>query len=357
MSERTFDGQDLAHQSCPQPSFRPADCVTLGHGEGGRLTRRLIRERILPRLGNLYLVELGDAAALPAPNGTLAFTTDSYVVTPLFFPGGDIGTLAVHGTINDLAAAGARPLWLSLSLIIEEGLPFETLDRVLASVASAAQDARVLVVTGDTKVVPRGAADGLFLNVAGVGERLDPAPPGPSALRPGDEILVTGPIARHGVAVLAAREGLAFDPPPRSDTAPLFRAVEALHTAEVPVRAMRDATRGGLAAVLHEWAEASGQTLAIDEGRLPVTPEVRGVCELLGLDPVHIACEGVMAVAVPARWSDAALAALQRVSQAAAAIRVGEVRPRAAAPVLISRGLGREQALDEPVAAALPRIC
>jgi hydrogenase expression/formation protein HypE len=356
MSQFTSIGGGTAPMSCPVPTVGDGDRVTLGHGDGGRLTRRLIRERILPRLGNLYLLDLADAATLPRPAGSLAFTTDSYVVTPLFFPGGDIGSLAVNGTINDLAVSGARPLWLSLGLILEEGLPFATLDRVLQSVADAARAADVLVVTGDTKVVPRGAADGLFLTASGIGEQVD-ALPGPRALEPGDEIFVSGPIGRHGVAVLAAREGLAFDPAPESDTAPLFEAVSALRAAGVPVRAMRDATRGGLAAVLHEWAEASGRTLAIVEGRLPVTPEVRGVCELLGLDPVYIACEGVMAVAVPAAFGHKALEVLQKVPQAAQASRIGAVRTKTITPVLISRGLGREQPLDEPVAAALPRIC
>jgi hydrogenase expression/formation protein HypE len=356
MSGFTSTNNGMTPLSCPVPVFGDAERITLGHGEGGRLTRRLIRERILPQLGNPYLLNLADAAALPQPRGPLAFTTDSYVVTPLFFPGGDIGTLAVNGTINDLAVSGARPLWLSLGLIVEEGLPFATLDRVLQSVADAARAAGVQVVTGDTKVVPRGAADGLFLTVSGLGERLDPVP-GPLALEPGDEILVSGPIGRHGVAVLAAREGLAFHPPPESDTASLIEPVSALRAAGVPARAMRDATRGGVAAVLHEWAEASGRTLAVEEEQLPVTPGVRGVCELLGLDPIYVACEGVMVVAVPAEQAHRALEALRTVPLAAQANRIGAVRTKMIAPVLIARGLGREQPLDEPLAAALPRIC
>jgi hydrogenase expression/formation protein HypE len=343
--------------ACPTPLVGHESSVVLAHGEGGRLARRLIRDRILPRLANPYLLAQGDSAALPRAEGPLAFTTDGYVVTPLFFPGGDIGTLAVCGTLNDLAVAGAKPLWLSIALIIEEGLPLETLERVLERVAAASEAAGVPVVTGDTKVVPRGAADGLFITTAGVGELIEPIPPGPAALQPGDEILVSGPLGQHGVAVLTCRERLAFDPAPRSDVASLVNAVATLRAAGVPVRAFRDCTRGGLAAVLHEWADACGQTLAIEDELLPVTEVVRGVCELLGLDPVYIAGEGVMAVAVPAGCTATALAALREVPESVQAVRVGEVRQRSAAAVLVWRASGREVPLDEPLAEALPRIC
>jgi hydrogenase expression/formation protein HypE len=347
----------MTEPACPVPTLGNDNCVLLAHGEGGRLMRRLLRERIMPRLANPYLLDMGDAATLPRIDGPIAISTDSYVVTPLFFPGGDIGTVAVYGTVNDLAVSGARPRWLSLSLILEEGLPLETLDRVLERVAMAAERVGVPVVTGDTKVVPRGAADGMFLTTTGIGERVEPAPPGPSALQPGDELLVSGPIGQHGIAVLACREGLGFDPPPESDAAPLADAVEALRRAGVPVRALRDATRGGLAAVLHEWAEACGHTMLIREQALPVTPEVRGACELLGLDPVYIAGEGVMVVAVPPGHSEAALAALHGVRETVAAVRIGTVRARTVVPVLIERASGREMPLDEPLAAHLPRIC
>jgi len=213
------------------------------------------------------------------------------------------------------------------------------------------------VVTGDTKVVPRGAADGMFLTTTGIGERIEPAPRGPAALQPGDELLVSVPIGQHGIAVLACRERLGFDPPPRSDAAPLADAVEALRRAGVPLQALRDATRGGLAAVLHEWAEACGRTMAIREAALPVTPEVRGACELLGLDPVYIAGEGVMVVAVPPGQAETALSALHGVRETAGAVRIGAVRERTLVPVLIQRASGRELPLDEPLAAHLPRIC
>ena len=257
---------------CPVPHARHGAVVTLAHGEGGLLSRRLIQERIASRLQSPLLDTTLDAATLPSVNGPLAMTTDSFVVSPLFFPGGDIGSLAVYGTANDLAVSGARPRWLSLSLIEEEGLPLATLERVLDSVSEAAGRAEVAIVTGDTKVVPRGAADGLFINTCGLGEMAIPTPPGPRALTPGDVLLVSGPIACHGIAVLEAREGLGFSPPPASDCAPLWPIVETLLQAGVAVRAMRDATRGGVAAVLHEWAAASGRSLMIEEAAVPVLP-------------------------------------------------------------------------------------
>ena len=281
---------------CPLVAQSRGGQVTLAHGEGGRLTRKLIEEHLLPELGNNTLSSLGDAAALPPLAGPLAFTSDSFVVSPLFFPGGDIGTLAVYGTVNDLVVSGARPRWLSLSLIIEEGLPFSILDRVIQSIATAAKLARVEVVTGDTKVVPRGAVDKLFINTSGIGELLYPFPPGPKALQTGDELIVTGPIGRHGIAILASREHLGFDPPPRSDCALLTSAADLMRESRFPVRAMRDATRGGVAAVLHEWASQAGATMSVDEATIPVSDDVRGACELLGLDPLHVPNEGTMVV-------------------------------------------------------------
>lgn len=342
--------------SCPIPEAA-GERVTLAHGEGGRLTRKLIAEHLLPALGNQILSSLGDAAALPNVVGPLAFTTDSFVVSPLFFPGGDIGTLAVYGTVNDLAVSGARPRWISLSLIIEEGLPFAALDRILQSIAMAAQVAQVEVVTGDTKVVPQGAVDKLFINTAGIGEIVAPAPPGPSSLEAGDELIVTGPLGRHGIAILASRENLGFEPPPHSDCAPLTPAVSILREAQYPIRAMRDATRGGVAAVLHEWAAQVPVTMQIDETLLPITAEVRGVCELLGLDPLHIANEGVMVIAVPTGWGQRAVSLLHTLEVAAQAAVIGQVIPQRIAPVVVRRALGKDQPLDEPSGSPLPRIC
>lgn len=347
---------------CPLPTEDAGKRVTLAHGEGGRQMRQFIARHILPAFENDALARLGDAAVLKAADVNagdvrLAFTTDSYVVSPLFFPGGDIGRLAVLGTVNDLAVSGARPRWISLSLILEEGLPLATLDRVLASAAAAARDSGVQIVTGDTKVVPRGAADGLFINTAGIGTLEDPVLPGPAALAPGDVLLVSGPVGRHGIAVLAARESLFAPPLPESDCGELYSAVAALRLAGVPLKALRDATRGGAAAVLHEWAHASGHTLSVEEAAVPVTPQVRGACELLGLDPLFVANEGTLLAAVPAAVVDAALEALRSVPTAAGAAVIGAVRPRGPAAVTIRRGLRREAPLDEPWGAPLPRIC
>jgi hydrogenase expression/formation protein HypE len=331
--------------------------ILLAHGEGGRLSRRLIRERIVSRFDNRLLSPLADAACLPRVVGLSAFTTDSFVVTPLFFPGGDIGSLAVYGTANDLAVMGARPRWLALSLILEEGLLLGTLDRVLESIASAARRIGVEIVTGDTKVVPRGVADQLFINTTGLGELIDPIPPGPQAIAVGDVLLVSGPIGRHGIAVLAARDQFGFEPPPQSDCGPLIESVEALRTHGIACRALRDATRGGVASVLHEWAAACDLTFEIDERRLPVTDDVRGACELLGLDPLFVACEGTMLIAVESELADRALGALGNRPESAGAAVIGRVCPGGLAPVVVRRMLGRLQPLDEPAGAPLPRIC
>ncbi|PQO25644.1 hydrogenase expression/formation protein HypE [Blastopirellula marina] len=333
------------------------DVVTLAHGEGGRWTRRLIRQRILTRLGNIHLEELSDAATLPKMNGAPVMTTDSYVVSPLFFPGGDIGTLAVYGTVNDLVVSGALPKWIALSMIIEEGFPLLSLDRVLTSIAAAARIAQVQIVTGDTKVVPRGATDGIYLTTTGVGELIEPAPSGPRTLEEGDVILVTGPIGQHGISILAARENLGFDPMPQSDCGSLWNAAEALRNAGCEVRSMRDATRGGISAVLHEWADSSNTTIAIDEHAVPVSSEVRGACELLGLDPLHLANEGTMVVAVPGKIARCALPALQEGGRCPMAAIIGEVTARRLAPVVVRRGQFAEIPLEEPQGAPFPRIC
>ncbi len=251
----------------------------------------------------------------------------------------------------------ARPRWITLALILEEGLEIAVLERVLTSVAAATERVGVLVVAGDTKVVPRGAVDQLFINTTGIGEVIATPPAGPHALEIGDELIVTGPIGRHGLAVMAAREGIEFDPPPRSDSAPLVGAVLALQQSATPVRALRDATRGGLGAVLHEWAEASGKTLAVEEQLLPVLPEVRGACELLGLDPIHVANEGTMVVAVPQGQAERAIGVLRQVSETSQSVCMGRVESRGLAAVVVERGTGQKIPLDEPIGAPLPRIC
>ena len=342
---------------CPIPSDADGGRITLGHGEGGRLSRRLIRERLLPRFDNDQLRSLGDAALLTTNGGQLAFSTDGYTVTPLFFPGGDIGRLAVFGTVNDLAVSGAVPRWLSLSLIIEEGLPWSVLDRVLDSIQAAAALAHVAIVTGDTKVVPRGAADMLFITTSGLGEVLAPAPPGPAALQPDDVLIVSGPIGCHGAAILCAREQFGFEPPPSSDCAPLTEPLIALHAARITPRAVRDATRGGVAAVLHEWAETCQLTCVVEEAAIPIDIQVRAVCELLGLDPLHLANEGTFVLATRPELVEPTLNELHQHEVSNRAAVIGRVSQRRITPVMVVRGIGREVALDEPSGAPLPRIC
>ena len=351
------NAKEIASWNCPLPSDAAGTRITLAYGEGGRLTRQFIRDRLLPRFDNDPLRRQGDAALLTTQNGQLAFSADGYTVTPLFFPGGDIGQLAVFGTVNDLAVSGAIPRWLSLSLIIEEGLAWETLDRVLDSIQGAARLANVKIVTGDTKVVPHGAADQLFITTSGIGELLNPAPPGPQSLQEKDVLIVSGPIGCHGTAILCAREQIEFDPAPQSDCAPLTAPLVALHAAGLVPRAMRDATRGGVAAVLHEWAEASRLTCKIDEALIPLIPEVRAICELLGLDPLHLANEGTFVLATAPLLAEPTLALLHQFSVCSRAAVIGEISTRRITPVVVVRGLGREIALDEPSGTPLPRIC
>lgn len=341
--------------SCPSSASTAAGTISLAHGEGGRLMRELLADLVVPILQNEVDSSHADSV-LPKLNGQPVFTTDSFVVSPRFFPGGNIGSLAVYVTVNDLAVAGARPMWLSLSLIIEEGLSREELLRILTNAASAARNADVTIVTGDTMVLPRGAVDGLLINTSGLGELIFPMP-GAQQLEVDDAILVTGSIARHGIAVLAARESLGFDPPPESESGNLFPAMRALHKAGIPLRAARDATRGGVAAVLHEWSAACQHSIAIDEHAVPLTSDVRGACELLGLDPLHVACEGTMVLAVPGGHSAAAIEVLHSVRISATATRIGQVIRRALAPVLVNRVLRRLVPLDELSGAPMPRIC
>lgn len=348
--------QSGTHLSCPLPIDAVGDGITLAHGEGARLTRQLIRERIISRFGNEYLNHMDDAAVLPVKSERIAFSSDGYTVTPLFFPGGDIGRLSVFGTVNDLAVAGAVPKWISLSLIIEEGLPWSTLDRVLDSIQLASQQADVKVVTGDTKVVPRGAADKLFITTSGIGDIMTSVAPGPSTLQVGDVLIVSGPIGCHGAAILCARDELGFDPSPISDCASLASVLTALHRANSP-RAIRDATRGGIAAVLHEWSEASGLSCVIDESAVPVNSQVRAVCELLGLDPLHLANEGTFVLAAHRHQVNPILEVLGQFDVTRDAHVIGEVCPRRIAPVGVRRALGREVALDDPAGTPLPRIC
>ena len=325
--------------------------VLLGHGGGGSLSQRLIDQLLLPAFGPADGV-LHDAALLPAEAGPLAFTTDSYVVRPLFFPGGDIGSLAVFGTVNDLAMVGASAIALSLSLILEEGLPMPLLQQVVASIRLAAQRCGVPVVTGDTKVVERGKGDGIYINTAGIGRVDHGLQIGPKAVRSGDAILVSGDLGRHGVAILAARQELGFRTELHSDLAPLQEPVRALLAADLELHCLRDLTRGGLASALHEISRGAGLGVLVRENAIPIAPEVDAACELLGLDPLAMANEGRFVLFLPAHQADRALAVLQRFQPSAASI--GCVRGEA---VLLETSLGLQRRLELGRGESLPRIC
>jgi hydrogenase expression/formation protein HypE len=343
--------------TCPVPAGE-VDRVLLGHGSGGKLSAALLRDRFLPHFGNVVLAELGDAAVVHVPGDEIAVSTDSFVVSPLEFPGGNIGHLAVHGTVNDLAMMGAEPLYLSAGFILEEGLPFDVLDRVIEAMAGAAADAGVIVVTGDTKVVERGKADGLFINTTGIG-RLDPEfRPGPTRAREGDAVLVSGPIGRHGVAIMAAREHLRFEVEVRSDTACLAPLVRDLRDAcGSAVHSLRDPTRGGVASALNEIAASSGVGILLQEGDLPIPGPVRAACEMLGLDALYVANEGILVAIVAPEKAGAALEALRSHPAGEAATRIGTVTGDRPGLVLLRTGLGASRVVDMLPGDQLPRIC
>ncbi len=331
--------------------------ITVGHGGGGRLTQELIDRIFRPAFANCALEAQHDGALLEVGGARLAFTTDSHVVSPLFFPGGDIGRLAVNGTVNDLAMCGAKPLWLSAGFVLEEGLPMETLRKVAASMGSAAAAAGVALVTGDTKVVERGKGDGLYVTTAGIGVIDHGSIIAPASIRAGDAVVLSGDIGRHGVAIMAAREGLAFECPVESDCAPLAGPVRALLEAGLELHCLRDLTRGGLATALVELAESSGLAIAVDESAIPVSEPVRGACELLGLEPSYVANEGRFVCLLPRAQAGAALAILAGASAGATPALIGEVRSGPAGTALLRSLIGAERILDRLSGEQLPRIC
>lgn len=331
--------------------------ILLAHGSGGKLSHRLTEEIFLPAFGNAWLAPLEDAAVFPIPRGRLAMTTDSFVVKPLFFPGGDIGRLAVCGTVNDLAVSGARPLYLSVGFILEEGLPLAVLRQIVSSLAATAAEAGVQVVTGDTKVVEKGLADGLYINTAGIGILEGERELGARRLKPGDRILVSGSIGQHGIAILAAREGLELEPPVVTDAAPLNRMLGDLVERVSGIKAMRDPTRGGLATTLNEWAAAAGVTIRIKEERLPILPQVQGACDLFGFDPLYLANEGKALIAVAPEAAEEALQLLYRHPYGREAAVIGTVTAERPGTVILETAIGGERILDMLAGEQLPRIC
>ena len=337
--------------SCPIP-LPAEDRVLLAHGGGGKLTQQLIERVFLPQFRNAALEARHDGAVLRVGGARLAFTTDSYVVRPLIFPGGNIGDLAVNGTVNDLAMCGARPLYLSAGFILEEGLEMATLETIVASMRDAARAAGVELVTGDTKVVDKGKGDGVFINTAGIGVVEEGVEVSPRRVEPGDAIVISGDLGAHGVAILSVREGLEFESPIVSDTAPLWEPVRALLEAGVEVHCLRDLTRGGFASALNEIAAARGVGMWIDEAAIPVEEPVAAACEILGLDPLYVANEGRFAAWVPARDADRVVDIL-----GARAARVGEVTDGPAGTVVLRSRIGGTRVVDMLSGEQLPRIC
>ena len=342
--------------ACPIP-IQNYPNVLMAHGGGGKLMHQLIGKLFLPVFRNSLLESQHDASVFEIDGRRLALTTDSYVVRPLFFPGGDLGSLAVHGTVNDLAMAGARPLYLSAAFIIEEGLPMETLWKIVCSMQQAAQNCGVQVITGDTKVVDKGKGDGLFVNTTGVGVLEHALTIAPQRVQPGDAILVNGDVGRHGMAIMAVREGLEFESAIESDSAPVVEPALALLRAGIDVHCLRDLTRGGLTSVLNEIAEAANLTLQIAERAVPVREDVRAACEILGLEPFHVACEGRFAAFVPEAQAERALQILHEHQKDAAACRIGNVTDQRSSRVLLKSAIGAVRVLDMATGEQLPRIC
>jgi hydrogenase expression/formation protein HypE len=342
--------------ACPAPLS--ADRVQLGHGSGGKMSAALLRDRFLPHFDNNILRVLGDAAVVPVPESEIAISTDTFVVSPIEFPGGNIGSLAVHGTLNDLAMMGARPKYLSAGFVLEEGLPFDVLERVVAAMAGAASLAGVPLVTGDTKVVERGRADGLYLNTTGVGFMAPDFRPRPDAVRPGDVLLMSGPIARHGMAIMAAREGIAFEAQIESDSASLVPLVELLRErVGSAARVLRDPTRGGVASALNEIAAASNVGVMLDESALVVPEPVAAACEMLGLDPLYVANEGVLVAFVEAAAAAEALDAIRSHPLGAMASIAGRALAEHAGLVVLRTRIGSNRVVDMLPGDQLPRIC
>lgn len=328
--------------------------ILLGHGSGGKLMHQLIREHFSPAFG---IEGAGDSAVVDVSYKRLAYTTDSYVVTPLFFPGGNIGNLAIHGTVNDLTVAGAEPLFLTAGFIIEEGFLFADLKKIVASMAEAAKQAGVRIVAGDTKVVNKGKADGLFINTSGVGVLSDGIEISASRIKEGDKVIVSGEIGNHGIAILAERNGLTFDPPVQTDSRPLNSLVRKMLEVTKDIHFMRDPTRGGLATTLKEAALESNLCIRIKEAEIPIPPPVKGACGLLGLDPLYVANEGILIAILDNRRAEAVLAAMKSHPFGKNAAVIGEVSGSPAGMVLLETAIGGSRIVDMLPGEMLPRIC
>lgn len=342
--------------SCPLPLSDHANII-MGHGGGGKLSADLVQHLFLPAFHNETLANLADSAVLNVAGARLAFSTDSFVVQPLFFPGGNIGDLAVNGTVNDLAMNGAQPLFLSCAFILEEGMPLDQLNVIAQSMAAAARSAGITLVTGDTKVVEKGHGDGVYINTSGIGLIPDNVMLGPRRARPGDVVLISGEIGLHGIAVMSVRAGLAFESVVESDCAPLHGLVAALLAATTDIHVLRDPTRGGLASSLNEIAKASHVGIQLDEQSLPVPDAVRAACELLGLDPLYVANEGKLIAIVPAEVAGDVLAAMRAHPLGRKAAIIGQVVERHPGMVVARTGIGGKRVVDMMVGEQLPRIC
>jgi hydrogenase expression/formation protein HypE len=348
---------DFSNWSCPLP-LADYPTIVMGHGGGGKLGNELVEHLFLPAFRNPALESLGDAAVLELPSGRLAMSSDSFVVQPLFFPGGSIGALAVNGTVNDLAVSGADPKFLSASFILEEGFPLSQLAAIVEAMADAARMAGVRIVTGDTKVVERGHGDGCYINTTGIGVLREGIVVGPHRAQPGDAILVSGTIGDHGMAIMSVREGLDFESPIVSDCAALNGMIaEVLDAAGAAVHAMRDPTRGGLASTLNEIAQSSGVGMAIDESKMPVRFEVQSACELLGLDPVYVANEGKAVFFVAPEFADRVLAVLLAHPLGRDAARIGHVTDQHKGMLVARTQLGANRVIPTQIGEQLPRIC
>jgi hydrogenase expression/formation protein HypE len=342
--------------TCPLPITDYKEIV-LGHGSGGKLSHQLIQKIVLPQFRNNLLEPLHDGAIFSLGSTRVAFSTDSFVVSPIFFPGGDIGKLAIHGTVNDIAMCGARPLYLSAGFILEEGTPMEDFWRIVLSMREAAAEAGVTLITGDTKVVDRGKADKIFINTSGIGLVSEGVNIHPSRARPGDKVIVSGEIAVHGIAIMSVREGLEFETQIVSDTAALNSLVDAILAATLDVHVFRDPTRGGITSALSEIAQTAEVGINLDEAQIPISEEVKGACEILGLDPLYVANEGKLLAIVPANTAGSVLAAMKAHPLGAKAAIIGEVTEAHPGFVIMKTRVGGTRVVDMLAGEQLPRIC